>query len=35
MAEQKVILNDPKEQNYFFEEAIKTSVLIYSLQAWM
>lgn len=24
MAEQKVILNDPKEQNYFFEEAIKT-----------
>lgn len=24
MAEQKVIMNDPKEQNYFFEEAIKT-----------
>ena len=35
MAEQKVIMTDPRQEDYFYQEAIKTLERISSLPGWM
>ena len=35
MAEQKVIMTDPRQEDYFYQEAIRRCERISSLPGWM